>query len=36
LKIPYSCNTFHNDKSTEWAIGELKKWLEFSPWRVVK
>jgi predicted CXXCH cytochrome family protein len=36
LKIPNSCNTCHTDKSTEWAIGELKKWPEFSPWRVAK
>jgi hypothetical protein len=36
LKIPNSCNTCHADKSTEWAIGELKKWPEFSPWRVAK
>jgi predicted CXXCH cytochrome family protein len=34
LKVPNSCNTCHADKSPEWAAGELRKWPEFSPWRV--
>jgi predicted CXXCH cytochrome family protein len=34
LKMPNSCNTCHSDKSTKWALDELKKWPEFSPWRM--
>ncbi len=34
FKIPNSCNTCHTDKSTKWALDELKKWPEFSPWRM--
>lgn len=33
-KIPNACTTCHADKSTAWAIGELKKWPTASPWRV--
>jgi predicted CXXCH cytochrome family protein len=36
LKIPNSCNSCHTDKSPDWAITELKKWPEFSPWRVAR
>jgi len=36
LKIPNSCNTCHTDKSTEWALGALKSWPGFSPWRVTR
>ena len=35
LKVPNSCNaSCHKDKSVEWAIGALRSWPEFSPWRV--
>jgi predicted CXXCH cytochrome family protein len=34
LKTPNPCTTCHTDKSTSWAIGILKTWPEFSPWRV--
>jgi predicted CXXCH cytochrome family protein len=34
LKLPNSCNTCHTDKSTKWALDELKKWPEVSPWRL--
>jgi predicted CXXCH cytochrome family protein len=34
LKIPNSCNTCHTDKSVKWALDELKKWPEVSPWRL--
>jgi predicted CXXCH cytochrome family protein len=33
-KIPNPCTTCHGDKSTAWAIGELKKWTNLSSWRV--
>jgi len=33
-KIPNPCTTCHADKSTGWAIEELKKWSSASPWRV--
>lgn len=36
LKVPNSCNGCHTDKSTEWAKDELKKWPNFSPWRVAQ
>jgi predicted CXXCH cytochrome family protein len=34
LKVPNSCTSCHTDKSDAWAGAELKKWPEFSPWRV--
>ncbi len=34
LKTPNPCTTCHTDKTTSWAIGVLKTWPEFSPWRV--
>jgi predicted CXXCH cytochrome family protein len=34
LKTPNPCTTCHTDKPTSWAIGVLKTWPEFSPWRV--
>jgi predicted CXXCH cytochrome family protein len=34
LKTPNPCTTCHSDKTTSWAIGVLKTWPEFSPWRV--
>jgi predicted CXXCH cytochrome family protein len=33
-KIPNPCTTCHADKTTGWAIEELKKWPGKSPWRV--
>ena len=32
--IPNSCNTCHNDKSTEWAEQALKNWTGYSAWRL--
>lgn len=34
FKMPNSCNTCHSDKSPQWALDELKKWPEVSPWRL--
>ncbi len=34
FKMPNSCNSCHTDKTTAWAVEELKKWPEVSPWRV--
>ena len=34
FKMPNSCNSCHTDKTTAWAIEELKKWPEVSHWRV--
>jgi predicted CXXCH cytochrome family protein len=34
LKVPNSCNTCHADKTTRWAMDELRKWPEVSPWRM--
>jgi len=34
LKVPNPCTTCHKDKTTKWASEELKKWPEYSPWRV--
>lgn len=34
LETPNACNICHADKPTGWAKEELKKWPEFSPWRV--
>ena len=34
LKVPNACVTCHKDRSNAWATEELKKWPEFSPWRV--
>ena len=33
-KIPNSCNTCHQDKSTEWAEQALKNWTGYSAWRL--
>jgi hypothetical protein len=35
-KVPNSCTTCHDDKSTAWAIEALKRWPEFSHWRVAQ
>jgi predicted CXXCH cytochrome family protein len=32
--IPNPCTSCHTDKSNQWAITELKKWTNVSPWRV--
>ena len=34
LKIPNACTDCHKGKSNAWAADELKKWPEFSAWRV--
>lgn len=34
LKVPNPCTTCHADKTTAWAQQELRKWPEYSPWRV--
>jgi predicted CXXCH cytochrome family protein len=34
LKIPSPCLACHKDKSNAWAAEQLKRWPEFSPWRV--
>jgi predicted CXXCH cytochrome family protein len=36
LKIPNAYNVCHADKTPDWASGELRKWPEFSPWRVAE
>ena len=33
-KIPNPCTTCHTDKTAAWAKAELRKWNQFSPWRV--
>lgn len=33
-KIPNPCILCHKDKSNEWALKEMKKWPEVSPWRL--
>jgi predicted CXXCH cytochrome family protein len=33
-RVPNACTACHTDKSPAWAIEALKKWPEFSPWRV--
>ena len=32
-KIPNPCTSCHTDKSTSWAIQEMRRWPERSPWR---
>ena len=32
--VPNACTGCHKDKTVEWAQEELRKWPEFSPWRV--
>jgi predicted CXXCH cytochrome family protein len=32
--IPNPCNSCHNDKSTQWALTQLRGWQTASPWRV--
>jgi len=33
-KIPNPCTQCHTDKSTAWATDALRRWPEYSPWRV--
>ena len=33
-KMPDSCTACHTEKTAQWAAGELRKWPEFSPWRM--
>jgi len=33
-KIPNPCTQCHADKSTAWATEALRRWPEYSPWRV--
>lgn len=32
-KIPNPCTTCHSDKPTGWALEQMRKWPERSPWR---
>jgi len=34
--VPNSCTSCHKDKTAGWAVVELKKWPEFSHWRVAR
>jgi len=34
--VPNPCTSCHTDKTPAWAIAELKRWPEFSPWRVAR
>jgi predicted CXXCH cytochrome family protein len=34
LAVPNPCTGCHKDKSPAWAREELRRWPEFSPWRV--
>jgi predicted CXXCH cytochrome family protein len=34
LKVPNPCIGCHKDKTNAWATDALRKWPEFSPWRV--
>ena len=34
--VPNSCTSCHADKTAGWAVAELKKWPEFSHWRVAR
>jgi predicted CXXCH cytochrome family protein len=34
LKMPDPCTTCHMDKTSQWATDALKRWPEFSPWRL--
>jgi len=36
VNMPDPCTTCHTDRTKAWATGELKKWTEFSPWRVAQ
>jgi len=32
--IPNPCTSCHKDKTIAWALAELDKWTNFSPWRI--
>ena len=34
--VPNSCTSCHTDKTAVWAVAELRKWPEFSHWRVAR
>jgi predicted CXXCH cytochrome family protein len=34
--IPNPCNQCHKDKTTQWALAQLKQWQTTSPWRVTE
>lgn len=34
--IPNPCTSCHKEKSTAWALGEMKGWAEASPWQVAQ
>jgi hypothetical protein len=34
--IPNPCNECHKDKSTQWALEQLRGWQTTSPWRVAE
>ena len=36
LNVPNPCTTCHTDKTTTWAIDNLRTWPEFSIWRVAR
>jgi hypothetical protein len=36
LKVPNPCTSCHTDRPIDWAIAELKKWPNVSPWRVAE
>jgi len=33
-KMPDACTACHTEKTAQWAADELRKWPEFSPWRM--
>ena len=33
-KVSNACNACHTDQTTAWATEALRKWGEYSPWRV--
>jgi hypothetical protein len=34
--VPNPCTSCHTDKSTAWALEDLKTWPGVSPWRVAE
>jgi hypothetical protein len=32
--IPNPCTSCHTDKTTKWALDQLRSWSNTSPWRV--
>ena len=32
--VPNPCTSCHADETDEWALDELRRWPQFSPWRV--